>query len=89
MKRKISSLNILQTGKFLAVFYGLFTLIIVPIFLLASLGNPQSFAVMIPMLLIYPMMGFIGGVLMAAFYNLTAKWIGGIEVTVEDQLEEI
>lgn len=41
------------------------------------------------MLLLYPLMGFTGGVFMAACYNLTAKWIGGIEVPVDDLPEEI
>lgn len=35
------------------------------------------------MLLLYPFLGFIWGVITAALYNFAAKWIGGIEVTVE------
>lgn len=88
MKRKITRLSVLQTGKFLAIFYALISVIMVPFFLLSSLGNPEGLAIMVPMLLLYPVMGFIGGILMAAFFNLTAKWAGGIEVTVED-VEEI
>ena len=87
MKRKITRLSVVQTGKFLAVFYALFTVIMVPFFLLASLGNPKSMGAMLPMLLLYPIMGFIGGIIMAAFYNVTSKWVGGIEVTVEDSGE--
>lgn len=48
-------------------------------FMLLAKSGPAMF-----MLLLYPIMGFIGGILMAVFYNLTAKWIGGIEVTLED-----
>jgi hypothetical protein len=33
---------------------------------------------------IYGAMGFIGGVIMGAIYNLVARFVGGIEVTVED-----
>ena len=32
---------------------------------------------------IYGVMGFVGGVVCAAIYNLFAGWIGGIEVEVE------
>jgi hypothetical protein len=32
---------------------------------------------------IYGVMGFIGGIIGAAIYNLIARWIGGIEVEVE------
>ncbi len=78
MKKKITRLNILQTGKFCAVFYALLSLIMLPFMLLTKVG-PAAL-----ILIIYPIMGFIGGILMAVFYNLTAKWIGGIEVTLED-----
>jgi hypothetical protein len=33
--------------------------------------------------IIYGVMGFFVGVIGAAFYNLIARWIGGIEVEVE------
>lgn len=33
---------------------------------------------------IYGVMGFIAGVIMAAVYNLVARFVGGIEVTVQD-----
>lgn len=89
MKKKITRISVLQTGKFLALFYTLLILIMAPFFLLASLGDPSMIGVMIPMLLIYPIMGFIGGIIMAAFYNLVSKWIGGIEVTVENSAEEL
>jgi len=32
---------------------------------------------------LYGIMGFLGGILCAAIYNLFAGWIGGIEVEVE------
>ena len=39
------------------------------------------FGTLIP--IIYGVMGFIGGIVVAALYNLFARWIGGIEVEVE------
>jgi hypothetical protein len=41
------------------------------------------FGMGILMPVIYGVMGFIGGVIGAAVYNLVARWIGGIEVEVE------
>jgi len=38
--------------------------------------------------LLYAAMGFIGGVIAAAIYNVVAKWTGGIEFTVEDAPEQ-
>ena len=45
---------------------------------------PEScFGMGILMPVIYGVMGFIGGVIGAAVYNLVARWIGGIELEVE------
>lgn len=33
--------------------------------------------------ILYAVLGFIGGLIMAFFYNLVARWTGGIEVTLE------
>ena len=33
--------------------------------------------------IIYAIVGFIGGIIFAAIYNLVAKWVGGIEVDLE------
>jgi hypothetical protein len=41
------------------------------------------FGMAILMPVIYGVMGFIGGVIGAAVYNLVARWIGGIELEVE------
>jgi hypothetical protein len=41
------------------------------------------FGMGILMPVIYGVMGFIGGVIGAAIYNLVARWIGGIELEVE------
>ena len=40
-----------------------------------------GFGIFMP--IVYGVMGFIFGILMAAIYNLIARWIGGIEVEVE------
>ena len=86
MKKRISRLSVLQTGKFLGLLYTLLAAIMIPFFLLAFASQPQGMVPMLLMLLMYPVMGFLGGLLMAVFYNLVAKWIVGIEVTVEDSL---
>jgi hypothetical protein len=54
----------------------------------AGAPAPALFAAMmfgfgIFMPIIYGVMGFIGGIIAAALYNVFARWIGGIEVEVE------
>jgi hypothetical protein len=94
-KRRIRRFNPLQLGKMLAVLYGLMGLLFVPVFLVMTAFSSQlprsqrvgmmalgtGFALCAPFL--YAAMGFIFGALGALIYNLTAKWLGGIEVEVE------
>ena len=84
MKRRITRLDIMQTGKMLAAFYGLFAIIMLPFMLIAILTKPSPNRFpMLFMLLLYPVMGFIVGILTAGFYNIAAQWVGGIQVSVE------
>ena len=84
MKRRITRLTVLQTGKLLAVLYGFLSMVILPFLLIAMLfGGAKAVAPTLVMLVLYPILGFIGGVIIAALYNLASKWIGGLEVTVE------
>ena len=45
-------------------------------------GGMIAMAVIFPIM--YGVMGFVGGVIVAALYNLIARWIGGLEFEVED-----
>jgi hypothetical protein len=94
-KRKIKRIAPLQAGKILAILYGIMGLIFAPFFLIMSAVSAHlpaqqrvgmmalgaGFAVAMPVM--YAVMGFVGGILGAAIYNLVAKWVGGIEVEVE------
>jgi hypothetical protein len=93
MKKNLTRIAPLRAGIVLGILYGIFSLIFVPFFLLAALigsksGNPapamfgMGFAVCMPVL--YGVLGFIGGVIMAALYNLIARWTGGLEFEVRD-----
>ena len=44
-------------------------------------GMMFGFGMLLP--IFYGVMGFVFGIIMAAIYNLFARWIGGIEVDVE------
>ncbi|MCX6953093.1 MAG: hypothetical protein NTV51_13145, partial [Verrucomicrobia bacterium] len=93
--RRVKRIAPFQLGKMAACLYGAMGLLFVPFFLLMTLASAKmpaaqsgmfaamgvGFALCAPVL--YAVMGFIGGVLSAAIYNLVAKWIGGIEVEVE------
>ena len=48
----------------------------------AGLVAGMIVAVIFPIM--YGVMGFFGGIIVAALYNLIARWAGGIEFDVED-----
>lgn len=35
--------------------------------------------------ILYGVLGFVGGIITAGIYNLTAKWVGGLEVELEEK----
>lgn len=98
MKKRLIHIAPLQNGLVLAVLYGAIYLILVPFIIIGSMigskthGNAFGLvgglmmALFIPIL--YAALGFIGGIIGAAVYNLVAKWTGGIEFTVADVLED-
>ena len=83
MKRQIKRLSVLQTGKILGMLYVFVSLIIFPL-LAFSVWKGRVWAGVLILGLLYPILGFIGGMLLAVFYNLSAKILGGLEFEVED-----
>ena len=90
MNKRITRIAPLQLAKVLAVLYAFLSLIVVPFLVLGSVlgsesgntGLPLVFALLIP--IFYAVGGFIGGLIVAALYNLIAGWTGGIEFTISD-----
>lgn len=93
MKKQLTYIAPLRAGIVLAMLYGILSLILVPIFLVAAvLGSKAGgagsavfsigFAIVLPVL--YAAVGFLGGLIAAALYNLIAKWTGGFEFEVRD-----
>ena len=92
MEKELKRIAVLQTGKMLAILYAFVGLFMLPFMLIAVLvslaghGGVESLLMMAPMaimIVFYPIMGFVGGILLAALYNLVAKWVGGLRFTVE------
>ncbi len=64
------------------------TLIILPFAMLGVLLNPRNDEQGVSMLVVtapYPLMGFIGGILLAALYNLAARIGGGFIFEIPQQ----
>ena len=88
MKKQLTRIAPLRAGIVLATVYVLIGLIVVPFVLLAAVFGGKGglggafFAILLPVL--YAVVGFIGGIIAAAIYNLAAKWTGGLEFEVRD-----
>jgi len=91
MKKRLRYVAPLQCGIVLGVFYLVLSVLFVPFILLPVLLRKGSsspaifggaFVILIPLL--YGAIGFIGGIIAAAFYNLVAKWTGGLEFEVAE-----
>lgn len=75
-KLKIKKVNVLKVAFFVATTYGIFGI--------AIQGESMGLVLMIIMPFLYAIGGFIIGLIMGGMYNLVSKWIGGIEVEVEE-----
>ena len=93
MKKQLTYIAPLRAAIVLAALYGILSLIFVPFFLIGALLGGKSggaipavfgfgFAIMMPV--IYAVLGFLGGLIAAALYNLIARWTGGFEFEVRD-----
>jgi hypothetical protein len=84
---KVKKVNALKIAFIFAVIYGLLSLVIFTIagiFGLAVQGEPIGLMLAFLMPILYAIAGFIGGLIMGAMYNLVSRWIGGVEVEVEE-----
>jgi hypothetical protein len=88
MKKQLTYVTPTQAGIVLGALYGFIALIIAPFALLVALfakdasGSHVLFSIFLPVL--YAVVGFISGIIVAALYNLIVKWTGGIEFEVRD-----
>jgi hypothetical protein len=94
--RRIKKFGVVQTAKMAAVIYffmGLF--VVLPMwyfFRTVMMAMPEEYAVDMPFAsgfamlsipVMYGVMGFVGVAIMCLVYNMTANWIGGIELEID------
>lgn len=90
----IKKVGLLSLGKVLGVVYALLGLILGLFIMVVSLSGYSSstslslygplfgIGAIILLPVFYGAMGFISGIILAFFYNLVSRWVGGIEVEV-------
>ncbi len=89
MKRQILHVSVIQSAKVLALMYfvmGIFFVVVMAFFstFLPGPRHPLPFDMLLAMPFAYLVFGFILSVIGAWVYNMVAKWVGGVEFTVED-----
>jgi len=76
-------------AKILGITYGFLSLIFLLFmsisFLMPSSNKKPAVFVMLFIAVVYPILGFVFGFIMACIYNFSAGLIGGIEIEVEDK----
>ncbi len=99
---KLTKIGVLSLGKFQAIFMFIFGLIfaifyviiekaVIPLISTYSATTPKGigFLALILFPVIYAIIGFVTGVIMALLYNLISKFLGGIDLEFEeDSLEQ-
>ena len=95
---EIKKVGVFSVGKIFGLLYALMGLIFGAIFTFVSLlgamfsqsadglfGAMFGLGSIIFMPIMYGIMGFISGIIMAFFYNLVAGWVGGIELGTRER----
>jgi hypothetical protein len=89
MKKQITRISVVQTSKVVALLYAIISLIytIIGAFMVAfgSKGIKAMGMVYVFMPIIMLILGFLMMLLFCWLYNVVAKWVGGIEVTIEQK----
>lgn len=88
----LKSVGVLSVAKVMGCIYAVIGLILMPFFLLAGLigsmaggkdnpfGAVGALALGILAPILYGLLGFVGGAVMALLYNLMARFVGGIQL---------
>jgi len=90
MKKQLTHIKPLRAGIILAILHGILSLFFIPFFILAAIlphktyPHDPAFFIGLAFPVLYAAVGFIGGIIAAALYNLVAKWTGGFEFEVRD-----
>ncbi len=89
MTKQITHISVFQTSKVIAVLYALisvlYTLIGIPMFIFSHGPLRVAALLYIFMPVIMLVFGFLFMALFCWLYNVVAKWVGGVEVTVQDK----
>jgi len=99
---RLRNINPIQCALVSGVLYALlgviFALFFAPIMSITTAlmppGTPRaaagfSMVTLILFPIVYAVLGFIGGLITAFFYNLVARWTGGIEVTLDSAIPAV
>jgi hypothetical protein len=92
--RRIKSVGVLSCAKLTGALYGAIGLLLIPIALISgvasmAMGHDALGGVALVVLgifapILYGAMGFLLGAFSAWLYNLMAKWLGGIQIELEE-----
>lgn len=86
MNIQIRRVGILQAAKVFGVVYAFFGVLMLLFGLLILIGGGPNPGSTFLMAVLYPVMGFVGGMIGAAIYNQAAKLVGGITLEFDGNI---
>ena len=88
MAQRIRRFGVGQTAKVLGVLYTLIGIVLIPLFLIASMFAPNQpgfgIGIAIALPVIYGIAGFVFTAIACLIYNMVAGWVGGIEIEIDE-----
>jgi hypothetical protein len=91
MKKQITHISVHQSSTVIALMYAVLSSIMIPIgAIIFLMGGKDKWSglVFIFLPIFYAVFGYIFLALFFCIYNLIAKFVGGVEFTVADQIED-
>ncbi len=79
----VRRVGVMSVGKITLVTYGLIAGVVgvfIALITVFTTGLLAALGTLIAVAIIYPIIGFLGGIFAAWLYNLAAGWVGGIEI---------
>lgn len=83
MKAVLRRISLAQTAKILAVMYGMLSFVLLCAYLIGQIRGVTHELIPLGMILLYPLIAALVGMLVALAYNIAAVFVGGIEITLD------
>ena len=83
IKVQVRRFGVLEMGNLFMVLYAFLAAFLSPIFIVKAIHDHSGVLEVLLMIVVYPLVGFVVGILAAVLYNLASKVIGGLKIELD------